>query len=434
MEKLTAISDLRTKVGAAASIGGWLYNKREKGRLIFLLVRDGSGIVQCVAEKNALGEDNFKSLSKVTQESSLIITGGVREDQRAPGGVEMDVKSFSVVGLAEQGYPIQIQDVVPDVAFLMQNRHLWLRSKKPAATMRVRAEIIKAIRDFLDSNGFVCVDSPIITPTMCEGTTTLFKLQYFDQEAFLTQSGQLYQEAAAMALGKVYCFGPAFRAEKSKTRKHLIEFWMVEPEAAFMELPELMEFIEKFISNIVIRCLERRKEELKILGRDISRLEKIIPPFPRFHYDEAVKTVNANGVEMPWGDDFGAPQEEALVKAQEKPVFVHRFPANIKAFYMQPDNENPKYALCCDVIAPDGYGEIVGGSQRIHDLNLLLQRMKEHNLTEEAYKWYVDLRKFGTVPHSGFGLGIERTVAWICGTEHIRECIPFPRMLYRIYP
>jgi asparaginyl-tRNA synthetase len=428
------IEDLKKHVGQEVTLRGWVYHKRVKGKIAFVMIRDGSGVVQCVAVKGEIGDAMFAACDHVPQESSVVATGVVRADERSPGGVEVGLKDFQVLGESAPNYPIQIQDVVPEVGFLMQNRHLWLRSRKQAALLRVRAEVIRSIRDFFDSRGFVCVDSPILTPAACEGTSTLFPVDYFEDKAFLTQSGQLYVEAAALALGRVYCFGPTFRAEKSKTRKHLTEFWMVEPEVAFLELDGLMELAEQFISSIVARCLDRRREELKVLGRDTSKLEKIVPPFHRLHYNDAVKKVNAAGVGMSWGDDFGAPQEEAVAAGFDRPVMVHRYPAEIKAFYMQPDPADAKHALCVDVIAPDGYGEIIGGSQRIHDYKLLEDRLIQHKLPREPFEWYLDLRKYGTVPHSGFGLGVERTVAWIAGTEHIRECIPFPRMLYKIYP
>ncbi len=431
---LASIDRLREHVGQEVTLRGWLYNRRAKGKIAFLLLRDGTGTVQCVAVRAEIGDEKFGICEKLPQESSLEVTGSVRADERSPGGVEIGLKDVRVVAESAPDYPIQIQDVVPEVGFLMQNRHLWLRSRKQVALLRLRAEVIRAIRDFLDGRGFVCVDSPILTPAACEGTTTLFPVDYFGEKAFLTQSGQLYAEAAALALGKVYCFGPTFRAEKSKTRKHLTEFWMVEPEAAFLELDGLMELAEQFVSSVVARCLDRRKEELKVLGRDTKPLETVVPPFPRMHYDEAVRKVNGAGVEMKWGDDFGAPQEEALARDCDRPVMVHRFPAEIKAFYMQPDAADPKHALCVDMIAPEGYGEIIGGSQRVHDYRMLEERLAQHKLPREAFEWYLDLRKYGTVPHAGFGLGVERTVAWIAGTEHIRECIPFPRMLHKMYP
>jgi asparaginyl-tRNA synthetase len=433
--EVVRVARLREHAGREVEVRGWLYNRRSKGKLHFLLVRDGSGIVQCVMFRGEVPDEVFEQAGRIPQESSVIVRGVVREDERAPGGVEVGVRSLKVVAEAARDYPIQITEDVPEVGFLIKHRHLWLRSRKQAAILRVRAEVIAAIREFLDGEGFVCVDAPILTPAACEGTTTLFELQYFDEgKAYLSQSGQLYAEAAAMALGRVYCFGPTFRAEKSKTRKHLTEFWMVEPEAAFMELDGLMELAERFVSHVVARVLDRRREDLKVLERDTAPLERVAPPFPRVDYDEAVRRVNAAGVAMTWGDDFGAPQEEALAGHFDRPVMVHRFPAAIKAFYMQPDPLDPSRALCVDVIAPEGAGEIIGGSQRIHDAALLEQRIAEHGLPREAFEWYVDLRRYGTVPHSGFGLGIERTVQWITGAAHIRECIPFPRMLYRIYP
>jgi len=428
------VEDLKKHVGQDVAVKGWLYNRRAKGKIAFLILRDGTGLVQTVAVKSELGDAAFAVCEKVPQESSLVVTGSVRADERSPGGVELGIKSLKVVGEAAADYPIQIQDVVPDIGFLMKNRHLWLRSRKQAALLRVRGEVIRAIRDFFDGRGFTLVDSPILTPAACEGTSTLFEVDYFDDKAFLTQSGQLYAEAAAMALGKVYCFGPTFRAEKSKTRKHLTEFWMVEPEVAFLELDGLMELMEQFIGFIVARCLERRREELKVLERDTAALEKVVPPFPRIHYNEAVERIRKAGVDIPWGEDFGAPHEEALMKGFDKPALVHRFPSAVKAFYMEPDPQDPKHALAVDLLAPEGYGELIGGSQRIHDLALLERRLDENKLPREAFEWYLDLRRYGTVPHSGFGLGVERTVAYITGSEHIRECIPFPRMLYKIYP
>ncbi|MBI4565803.1 MAG: asparagine--tRNA ligase [Planctomycetes bacterium] len=429
-----AVADLKKHVGHEVTVKGWLYNRRAKGKIAFLILRDGTAHVQAVAVKSEMGEASFALCARLPQESSLIATGLVRADERSPGGVELALRSLDVVGEAQADYPIQIQDVVPDVGFLMKNRHLWLRSKKQAALLRVRSEVIRAIRDFFDSRGFVLVDSPILTPAACEGTSTLFGVQYFDEQAYLTQSGQLYAEAAAMALGKVYCFGPTFRAEKSKTRKHLTEFWMVEPEVAFLELDGLMELMEEFVTHLVRQVLERRAEDLKVLERDLAPLERVQPPFPRLHYEEALERIRKEGVEIPWGEDFGAPHEEALMKGFDRPALVHRFPAAVKAFYMQPDPKDPRYALACDLLAPEGYGELIGGSQRIHDLAFLEKRLEEHKLPREAFEWYLDLRRYGTVPHSGFGLGVERTVAWITGCDHIRECVPFPRMLYKIYP
>ncbi|MDP6957859.1 MAG: asparagine--tRNA ligase [Planctomycetota bacterium] len=428
------IEDLPKHVGEEVQIKGWLYNRRGKGKLSFLQIRDGSGVVQCVAFKKEMDEEHFKLATQIPQESSVIVRGSVRADERSPGGVEVGLSQVEMVSASAENYPIQIQDVKPDVGFLMKNRHLWLRSRKQAALLRIRADVMRSIQEFFDDRGYVRIDSPIITPAACEGTSTLFGLDYFGDEAFLTQSGQLYAEASAMALGRVYTFGPTFRAEKSKTRKHLTEFWMVEPEVAFMEFDELLELAEQFVSFIVTRALERRKEELKVLERDTSILEKIVPPFPRVHYSDAVKKINAQGIEFPWGEDFGAPHEDAIAKDSDKPVMVHRYPSKIKAFYMEPDPQDDKEALCVDVIAPEGYGEIIGGSQRIHDFDLLERRIKEHDLPREAFEWYLDLRKYGSVPHSGFGLGVERTVAWIAGTEHVRECIGYPRMLHKVYP
>ena len=429
----TYIEELKKHIGSDVTIKGWLYNRRSKGKIQFLLVRDGTGVVQCVVVKGEVSDEIFDKCDKISQESSIVVSGQVREDKRSDSGVEVSVIKIDVISESKE-YPIQIQDVVPDVGFLMSNRHLWLRSRKQNAVLRIRAEVVRAIRDFFDSKGFICVDAPILTPSACEGTTTLFEVDYFDEKAYLTQSGQLYAEAAAMAFGKVYCFGPTFRAERSKTRKHLTEFWMVEPEVAYLELDGLMELAEQFVSHIVSRVLESRQNELKILERDIKLLERISPPFPRIRYDEAVKIVQDSGIKFNWGEDFGAPHEEAIVKGFGKPVMVHRYPASMKAFYMQPDPNEPKYALCVDMLAPEGFGEIIGGSQRVYDLNLLEKRITEHKLPREAFEWYLDLRRYGSVPHSGFGLGVERTVAWICGTEHVRECIPFPRMLYKIYP
>ena len=428
------VEDLGKHEGKEVTLRGWLYNKRVKGKIAFLMLRDGSGIVQCVAVKKEIGDESFETCDHLPQESALEVFGEVRADARSPGGFELGLKSIRVISTSAPNYPIQIQDVTPDVGFLMDKRHLWLRSRKQAALIRLRAEVIRAIRDFFDSRGFVCVDAPILTPAACEGTSTLFPVDYFGEKAFLTQSGQLYVEAAAMALGRVYCFGPTFRAEKSKTRKHLTEFWMVEPEVAFLELDGLMELAEQFVSSIVSRCLDRKREELKVLERDTTVLEKIVPPFHRITYDDAAKKVADAGVKMKPGADFGSPQEDAVARDLDRPIIIHRFPTSIKAFYMQPDPERPERALCMDMIAPEGYGEIIGGSQRIHDPELLEKRIREHNLPMDSFEWYLDLRRYGTVPHAGFGLGVERTVAWIAGTEHVRECIPFPRMLYRMYP
>ena len=437
---VTTIADIGRHDGQSVTIRGWLYNLRESGKLLFPQFRDGSGVIQGVVPKNAVTPEVFDAVKTLTQESSVIVEGKVRADKRAPGGYELDVSNLQVLQRVPESNPYPITPKEHGTDFLMEHRHLWVRSQRQAAILRVRAEIIKAVRDFLDDRGFTLTDPPIITPAACEGTTTLFPVDYFEEQAFLTQSGQLYIEATAMALGKVYSFGPTFRAEKSKTRRHLTEFWMVEPEVAYMQLDELMNLAEEFISFIVKRCLERRQTELKTIGRDVSKLEKIAPPFPRLSYDDAVKNLqegHAKGAleaKFEWGGDLGSPDETYLSAQFDKPVMVHRYPAKVKAFYMEPDPQRPELALCVDVLAPEGYGEIIGGSQRMASHDLLLQRIHEHGLPEEAFKWYLDLRKYGSVPHSGFGMGIERAVAWICGLEHVRETIPFPRMLYRLYP
>jgi asparaginyl-tRNA synthetase len=437
---VSTIRDIGAHEGQAVTIRGWLYNLRESGKLLFPIFRDGSGTIQGVLAKNAVAPEVFDAVKDLTQESSVIVTGKVRADKRAPGGYELDVAELKVVQRVpdDSPYPISLKD--HGVEFLMDHRHLWLRSPRQAAILRVRAEIIKAARDFLDERGFTLTDPPILTPAACEGTTTLFPVDYFEEQAYLTQSGQLYIEATAMALGKVYSFGPTFRAEKSKTRRHLTEFWMVEPEVAYLELDGLMELAEQFISFIVQRCLERRRPELDTIGRDVSKLENVKPPFPRITYDEAVKLLqegHAKGEienKFEGGGDFGSPDETYLSAQFDRPVMVHRYPAAVKAFYMEPDPDRPDLALCVDVLAPEGYGEIIGGSQRMASYELLRKRIQEHQLPEEAFKWYLDLRKYGGVPHAGFGMGIERAVAWIAGLEHVRETIPFPRMLNKIYP
>jgi asparaginyl-tRNA synthetase len=440
MSPVTTIAEIGKHEGQVVSVRGWLYNLRESGKLLFPQFRDGSGIIQGVVPKNAVPPEVFDAVKTLTQESSVIVEGKVRSDKRAPGGYELDVSNVQVVQRVPESDPYPITPKEHGTDFLMEHRHLWVRSQRQAAILRVRAEIIKAARDFLDERGFTLTDPPIITPAACEGTTTLFPVDYFDDQAYLTQSGQLYIEATAMALGKVYSFGPTFRAEKSKTRRHLTEFWMVEPEIAYATLEDLMDVAEAFISFIAKRCLDRRRSDLQTIGRDISKLEKIAPPFPRLGYDEAVKMLqegHAKGAletKFEWGGDLGSPDETYLSSQFEKPVMVHRYPAKVKAFYMEPDPQRPELALCVDVLAPEGYGEIIGGSQRTASHELLLKRIHEHDLPEEAFKWYLDLRKFGSVPHSGFGMGIERAVAWICGLEHVRETIPFPRMLYRLYP
>ena len=437
---VTTIAEIGKHEGQTVSIRGWLYNLRESGKLLFPQFRDGSGIIQGVVPKNAVPPEVFDVIKTLTQESSVIVEGKVRADKRAHGGFELDVANVQVVQRVPESTPYPITPKEHGTDFLMEHRHLWVRSQRQAAILRVRAEIIKAARDFFDDRGFTLTDPPIITPAACEGTSTLFPVDYFDEQAFLTQSGQLYVEATAMAMGKVYSFGPTFRAEKSKTRRHLTEFWMVEPEVAYAELDDVMELAEGLITAIVKRCLEKRRADLQTIGRDISKLEKIEPPFPRISYDDAVKNLqegHAKGVlesKFEWGGDLGSPDETYLSAQFDKPVMVHRYPAKVKAFYMEPDPQRPELALCVDVLAPEGYGEIIGGSQRMASHELLLQRIHEHNLPEEAFKWYLDLRKFGSVPHGGFGMGIERAVAWICGLEHVRETIPFPRMLYRLYP
>jgi len=437
---VSTISDIGKHDGQSVTIRGWLYNLRESGKLLFPIFRDGTGIIQGVVAKNAVPAEIFDSVKALTQESSVIVEGKVRADKRAPGGYELDVSNVQVLQRVSENDPYPISLKEHGVDFLMEHRHLWVRSPRQAAILRVRAEIIKAARDFFDERGFVLTDPPILTPAACEGTTTLFPVDYFDEQAFLTQSGQLYIEATAMALGKVYSFGPTFRAEKSKTRRHLTEFWMVEPEIAFATLDDLMELAETFISYLVKRCLDRRGADLQVIGRDLSKLEKVQVPFPRISYDEAVKLLqegHAKGAlenNFEWGGDLGSPDETYTSSQFERPVMVHRYPAKVKAFYMEPDSQRPELALCVDVLAPEGYGEIIGGSQRTASYDLLVQRIHEHGLPEEAFKWYLDLRKYGSVPHSGFGMGIERAVAWICGLEHVRETIPFPRMLYRLYP
>jgi len=440
MSEITTIAEIGKHDGQTVTVRGWLYNLRESGKLLFPQFRDGSGVIQGVVPKNAVTPEVFDAIKTLTQESSVIVEGKVRADKRAPGGYELDVTNVQVVQRVPESDPYPITPKEHGTDFLMEHRHLWVRSQRQAAILRVRAEIIKATRDFFDDRGFTLTDPPIITPAACEGTTTLFPVDYFDEQAFLTQSGQLYVEATAMALGKVYSFGPTFRAEKSKTRRHLTEFWMVEPEVAYATLDDVMDLAEGLITSIVKRCLDRRRADLQVIGRDVTKLEKIEPPFPRISYDDAVKNLqqgNAKGAlesKFEWGGDLGSPDETYLSAQFDKPVMVHRYPAKVKAFYMEPDPERPELALCVDVLAPEGYGEIIGGSQRMASHDLLLQRIREHGLPEEAFKWYLDLRKFGSVPHGGFGMGIERAVAWICGLEHVRETIPFPRMLYRLYP
>jgi asparaginyl-tRNA synthetase len=434
----TYIKDIAKHVGEEVTIKGWLYNIRSSGKLAFPQIRDGSGTIQGVVFKPGVSESVWNLVNSLTQESSIIVKGEVREHPKQPGVYELDVKDLEIVHLAE-AFPITPKE--HGVEFLMDKRHLWLRSKRQHAILSVRAEIIRAVRDFFDSNGFLLMDTPIFTPAACEGTTNLFEVNYFDDtSAYLTQSGQLYNEATAAAFGKVYCFGPTFRAEKSKTRRHLTEFWMVEPEVAFAELDDVMKLAEDFITFIVKRVLDNRRKELAELERDVSKLELIETPFPRLQYDEAVKMLQEGFAKgelennFEWGGDFGAPDETYLSSKYDRPVLVHRYPAAVKAFYMEPDPQRSDLALCVDVLAPEGYGEVIGGGQRATNLNYLLKQIHDHGLPEEAFDWYLDLRKYGTFPHGGFGMGIERCTAWICGIEHIRETIPFPRMLYRLKP
>ena len=440
MSPITTIAEIGKHEGQTVTLRGWLYNLRESGKLLFPQFRDGSGVIQGVVPKNAVTPEVFDAIKTLTQESSVIVEGKVRADKRAPGGYELDVMNVQVVQRVSESDPYPITPKEHGTEFLMEHRHLWVRSQRQASILRVRAEIVKAVRDFFDERGFTLTDPPILTPAACEGTSTLFPVDYFDEQAYLTQSGQLYIEATAMALGKVYSFGPTFRAEKSKTRRHLTEFWMVEPEIAYGELDDMMDLAEEFISFMVKRCLERKRADLVAIGRDVTKLEKIEAPFPRITYDEAVQNLqegHAKGAleaKFEWGGDLGSPDETYLSSQFDRPVMVHRYPAKVKAFYMEPDPQRPELALCVDVLAPEGYGEIIGGSQRMASYELLLQRIHEHGLPEEAFKWYLDLRKYGSVPHGGFGMGIERAVAWICGLEHVRETIPFPRMLHRLYP
>ena len=429
------VSDAGKHVGEQVQIQGWLYNLRKSGKIVFPIVRDGSGSIQCVAVKANLPEPVFEALKGLTQESSLRVAGTVRAEPRATGGYELDVIDAEVIQRVSEERPYPITPKEHGVDFLMDHRHLWLRSRRQHAAIRVRHEVIKAIRDYFDGHGFTLVDTPIFTPSACEGTSTLFEVDYFeDEKVYLTQSGQLYNEANIMAFGKVYCFGPTFRAEKSKTRRHLTEFWMVEPEMAYADLEEVKRVAEELIVYTVGRVLENRQEELKALERDQSKLEAIKSPFKRMSYDEAVKILQGKGSEIQWGGDFGNTDETLLTQDDDRPVIVDRYPTEIKAFYFQPDEQRPEVALGVDIIAPEGYGEIVGGGQRIHDLALLEKRLAEHNLPREAFEWYLDLRRFGSVPHGGFGMGVERFVAWMCGLEHVRETIPYPRMLYRTRP
>jgi asparaginyl-tRNA synthetase len=450
MEKDMAIirvEDIAKYSDQLVTVQGWVYSRTDKGKLVFLLLRDGSGFIQCVAFKDDLPEVIFDQLTHLPQESSVIVSGTVREDKRAPGipgGFEIGVKKIKIIQAADEDYPMALKE--HGVDFALDNRHLWIRMPSQWAILRIRGTVISAIREWFEINGFINMDTPILTPAAVEGTTTLFETEYFDEgKAYLSQSGQLYNEANIMAFGKVYCFGPTFRAEKSKTRRHLTEFWMVEPEIAFCDLDGLMEVEEQFVTHIVKRVMRERGPELKSLGRDLTKLEKIEAPFPRISYDEATKVIQKSYeketdpekkelLKFDWGMDFGAPHEALLTSQHEKPLFVYGYPTQVKAFYMEPWPGRPEVCKSVDLLAPEGYGEIIGGSERISSLNLLLQRIHEQGLPEAAYKWYMDLRRYGSVPHSGFGMGVERTVAWICGIEHIRETIAFPRMIKRVYP
>ena len=437
---LTTIAAIGTHEGVTVRLNAWLYNLRASGKLLFPIFRDGSGTIQGIVPKAAVPEEVFETLKNLTLESSLTVTGKVRADKRAPSGYELDVETIDVQQRVPDQTPFPITLKEHGVDFLMEHRHLWIRTPRQSAILRIRAEIIKAARDYLDDHGFTLTDPPILTPAACEGTSTLFPVEYFGEEAFLTQSGQLYIESTALALGKVYSFGPTFRAEKSKTRRHLTEFWMVEPEMAYAGLDDLMALAENFIAFIVDRVLTRRAADLQVIGRDIAKLETIKAPFPKITYDAAVQMLNdahaAGILEQPfeYGNDFGSPDETYISSQFDRPVMVHRYPAAVKAFYMEPDPANPALALCVDVLAPEGYGEIIGGSQRIASYDLLKSSIEEHNLPMDAFQWYLDLRRYGSVPHAGFGMGIERAVAWICGLDHVRETIPFARTLNRIYP
>ncbi|MBI1750112.1 MAG: asparagine--tRNA ligase [Acidobacteria bacterium] len=420
--------------GKEVTIRGWLYNQRESGKLLFPIFRDGTGIIQGVISLKE-NPETFAKMQGLTQESSVIVTGTVRADQRAPGGYELHVTGAELVQKVAESEPYPIQLKEHGVDFLLDQRHLWIRTPRQASILRIRAEAIRAAREYMDGEGYILTDSPVFTPAACEGTTTLFEVSYIDdQKAYLTQSGQLYVEATAAALGKVYCFGPTFRAEKSKTRRHLTEFWMLEPEAAYAHLDDMMVLAEGLVSHVVQSVAKNRVRELETLKRDMTKLEAIKPPFPRIQYDEAVEILQKNGKDVKWGDDFGGDEETVLSSQYDRPVMVHRYPSAIKAFYMEPDPKRPELALGFDMLAPEGYGEIIGGGERMSSYENLVKRIREQGLPEEAFQWYLDLRRYGSVPHAGFGLGLERTVAWICGTEHIREVIPFPRMIYRMYP
>ena len=427
----TTIDKIGQYEGQTVRLKGWIYNKRSSGKIVFLQIRDGFGIIQAVAVKSQFAPEKFEEIQKATQETSIIVTGSVRKDDRAPSGYELSLETFETVGTSED-YPISPKE--HGVDFLMEHRHLWLRSSRQHAIMKIRNTIMRSCEDFLRKEGFLRIDTPILTPAACEGTTTLFETDYFDRKAYLSQSGQLYNEANCMAFGKVYCFGPTFRAEKSKTRRHLMEFWMLEPEVAYATIEDIMELEENMISYMASKVVEENSADLKSIGRDISKVEAIKAPFPRLHYNEAIELLHSHGNDLPWGEDFGADEETIISSQFDRPVFVHRYPAQCKAFYMEPDPKDPKHALCADLLAPEGYGEITGGGQRMSDYEMLKNKIIENKLPLEAYEWYLDLRKYGSVPHSGFGIGIERTITWICGIDHLRETIPYPRMLTRLYP
>ena len=431
---VVTIEQVGQYAGQAVTIRGWLYNLRESGKLLFPIFRDGTGVIQGVVSQKELPAA-FEAVKNLTQESSVVVTGTVRAEARAPGGYELGISEIEIVQRVAESDPFPIQLKEHGVDFLLDQRHLWIRTPRQAAILRIRAQAIHAARNYMDSQGYILTDAPIFTPAACEGTTTLFEVKYIDDEkAYLTQSGQLYIEATAAALGKVYCFGPTFRAEKSKTRRHLTEFWMLEPEASFAHLDDMMALGESLVSAMVQSVIENRSRELETLRRDVKKLERIKPPFPRITYDDAVKVLQKNGNPAKWGEDFGGDEETILSKEFDRPVMIHRYPLAIKAFYMATDAERPELSLSFDMIAPEGYGEIIGGSERLSSYDTLVERIRQYNLPEDAFQWYLDLRRYGSVPHAGFGLGLERTVAWICGTEHIREVIPFPRMIYRVYP
>ena len=425
------IEDIARHEGQEVTLRGWLHNRRSSGRIHFLIVRDGTGFIQAIVSRAGVDEETFRRADHLSQETSLIVSGRVRADARAPGGHELDVTALEIVGPSAE-YPITPKE--HGVDYLLDRRHLWIRSERQQAILRVRHEVIDAIRDFFNGRGFVLVDTPIFTPAAVEGTTTLFPVQYFDDMAYLTQSGQLYNEADAAALGRVYCFGPTFRAEKSKTRRHLTEFWMVEPEVVFATLEDVITLGEDLVASVVARVLDRRRHELATLQRDTSKLERVQTPFPRISYDDAVELLKSKGQPFEWGGDLGGSDETILSEQFDRPLAVHRYPAAVKAFYMKPDPVRPELAMCVDFLAPEGYGEIIGGSERIDDYDLLLQRIKEHSLPQQAFEWYLDIRRYGSVPHGGFGMGVERVVSWICGLDHLREAIPYPRTIYRLYP